>query len=263
MEDKLCVWRLAWQFVAKSSLHHGVFVCWFGYQWRSLVSTSSCGGSLSNYFCETDGLCHSDITFGVCFGVWSVLFLHRCVFCGWLLAFRIVWIVVFFLLVVSDCFSQRHGDSMSMRSCQRRGVGFPPRYSVLMWCWLAHDGLFTVVYLRKRWKFLFSMYFPNRWFACIMWTCMLMCVFYCRVRASFSRHGVRPCADGCWRREDSLWPSSFVMLCFLCITRNMSNGLVFVPRVHRFPEHMVSMFSSGLDDEPFHSARLRLLPREA
>ena len=30
----------------------------------------------------------------------------------------------FFLLVVSDCFSQRHDNSRSMRSCQRRRVGF-------------------------------------------------------------------------------------------------------------------------------------------
>ena len=45
---------------------------------------------------------------------------------------------------------------------------------------------------------------------------------------------------------------------FLCITRNISNGLVFVPRVHRFPEHMVSMFMSGVDDNSLHSAKRRL-----
>ena len=77
----------------------------------------------------------------------------------------------------SDRFSQRRGNSMSMRSCQRRGVGFLPRFSVLMWCWLARDGLFIVVYLRKCWKFFFSMCFPNRWFVCIMRTCMWMCVY--------------------------------------------------------------------------------------
>ena len=55
----------------------------------------------------------------------------------------------------------------------------------------------------------------------------------------------------------------FGYVVFLCITRNISNGLVFVPRVHRFPEHMVSMFMSGVDDNSLHSAKRRLFRREA
>ena len=55
------------------------------------------------------------------------------------------------------------------------------------------------------------------------------------------------------------------LCCVLCVVylSGLFKCFVFVPRVHRFPEHMVSMFSSGLDDKPSHSARLRLLPREA
>ena len=40
---------------------------------------------------------------------------------------------------------------------------------------------------------------------------MLLCVFYFRVRASCSRHGVCPCVHICWRREESLWLNSFAM----------------------------------------------------
>ena len=56
-----------------------------------------------------------------------------------------------------------------------------------------------------------------------------------------------------------------VLLCCVCacVTRNISNGLVCVPHVHRFPEHMVSMFSFGLNDNSLHSAKRRLLSREA
>ena len=67
------------------------------------------------------------------------------------------------------------------------------------------------------------------------------------------------------RPEESLWPNSCVVCCVLCVVclSRRFKCFVFLPRVHRFPEHMVSMFSSGLNDKPSHSARLRLLPREA
>ena len=66
------------------------------------------------------------------------------------------------------------------------------------------------MHLRKCWKFHFQHVFSNVSGLCrehIMW----LCVFHFRVRASCSRHGVCPCANMCWRREDSLWPNSFVL----------------------------------------------------
>ena len=128
--------------------------------------------SLSVCASECEAFCSRIV---VCFvGGWL-----RFGLCGLSFFFCLLWLGVCHATheLYSDRFSQRRGNSMSMRSCQRRGVGFLPRFSVLMWCWLARDGLFIVVYLRKCWKFFFSMCFPNRWFVCIMRTCMLMCVF--------------------------------------------------------------------------------------
>ena len=62
---------------------------------------------------------------------------------------------------------------------------------------------------------------------------MLLCVFHFRVRASCSRHGVCPCVSICWRLEETLCLNSFAV----------------------FPEHMVFMFSSGVDDNSSHSAK--------
>ena len=43
---------------------------------------------------------------------------------------------------------------------------------------------------------------------------MLLCVFHFRVRASCSRHGVCPCVNICWRREESLCLNSFALTNF-------------------------------------------------
>ena len=54
------------------------------------------------------------------------------------------------------------------------------------------------------------MLFQRRWFA--SWAHHVdVCVFYFRVRASCSRHGVCPSVNICWRREESLCLNSFVM----------------------------------------------------
>ena len=63
-------------------------------------------------------------------------------------------------------------------------------------------------------------------------------------------------------RGKSLAQQLCCVLCVVCLSRRFK-CFVFVPRVHRFPEHMVSMFMSGVDDNSLHSAKRRLLRREA
>ena len=69
-------------------------------------------------------------------------------------------------------------------------------------------GLWIGVHLRKCWKFHLSMCFRTSVARIMSISCWS--VFYFRVRASCSRHGVCPSVNICWRREESLWLNSFV-----------------------------------------------------
>ena len=233
MEDELCVWGLAWTFVVKSVLWS---VCLFVIQWSGQIATFFWGGCSSNFCFENDWL------FGVCVCVagCEAFCTHICVS----VVYRVFssCVVVFLFVVIGST------------SCQARILvgfcffcGFLDVWRhvwVLIWCCLDRLRLSCVVYLSLCWKLHFG---------------MLMCICYFRVRAASSRHGVRSFADVWCRPEESFWPNSCVVCCVLCVFK----CFVFVPRVHRFPEHMVSIFISGLNDKPSHSARLRLSPREA
>ena len=231
MEDELCVWRLAWTVVAKSSLHHGVLcllVCVSVkksdlnvFLWRHLIKL----------FLRDWWLCHSDITFGVCFGVWSVLFPHRCVFWGWLIAFRIVWIVVFFaccdwvyamphtscILIV---FLSVTDNSMSMRSCQRRRVGFFHTVSSFLDVWTHFCVLDVVLFgpfaVVMRWVPQFMLEASFRHVdVCLLpqGSCGIFpprSVFICRRLVS---------------TRGKFWPNSCVVCCVLCVSRDFSSVL--------------------------------------
>ena len=131
-----------------------------------------------------------------------------------------------------------------------------------MWCCLVHAGLLIVLYLWKCRTFYFSMFFPNS-VVCVHHADMHVdvCFLFHGSSGTFpprSVHEWTVVGDGRRIFGPTVW-----LCCVFCVSRDISDGLVFVPRQHGFPKHMVSTFISGLNDHSLHSAKRRLLSREA
>ena len=197
--------------------------------------------------------CHSDITFGVCFGVWSVLFPHRCVFWGWLIAFRIVWIVVFLLVVIG--FMPCHTRVVFWLFFSASLKFYEHEKMTDAWCWVFPYGLqfswcvdaFLCLDVVLFGPFAVVM----RWVPQFMLEASFRHVDVCLLPQGscgiFAPRSGFICRRLVSTRGKSLAEQLCCVLCVVCLSW-FFKCFVFVPRVHRFPEHMVSMFSSGLDE---------------
>ena len=233
MEDELCVWGLAWTFVVKSVLWS---ICLFVIQWSGQIATFFWGGCASNYCFENDWL------FGVCVAECEAFCTRICVS----VVYRVfsLCVVVFLFVVIGSM------------SCQARilvGFCFFCGFLDVEACLSLDMVLFgsLAVVMRCVPQFMLEASFRH---ADVYLLLQGSCGIFPSRSASICRRLVST-------RGKSLAEQLCCVLCVVCLSRRFK-CFVFVPRVHRFPEHMVSMFISGLNDKPSHSARLHFLPRE-